>query len=238
MADDSLFIPFPKTPHLNGSAIVDDDQTVSVGDLLRAFKDSSRLIVQEKVDGANVSVHFEYEWTPIIQKRSGLIGNSEKQQYNVFRDYIFEHTESLFSILSTRYCLFGEWLWNQHAVSYDSLPSFLLIFDIFDKNEKEWLAYQRIGELFSGHKQEFHLVPNLAQIDLSNRNNSTEMQQSITSLLKRQSNFSTEEQEGVYIRVEDSSKVIYRAKLRRATFTPGREDFNRIVNNKLRENSS
>jgi ATP-dependent RNA circularization protein (DNA/RNA ligase family) len=235
MADTTpVFIPFPKTPHLSGSAVVDDDHTVSASDLGIWIKNASRLIVQEKVDGANVSVHFQYDWDPVLQKRSGLIDKAEKQQYNVFRDYVFEHLESLFSILSTRYCLFGEWLWNQHAVSYNSLPSYLLIFDVYDKENQEWLSRDRVETLFTNHSEEFHLVPNLASFNLADRQTASNISQQISTLLKRQSNFSNEDQEGVYIRVEDENKVIYRAKLRRATFTPGREDFNRIINNKLR----
>lgn len=31
--------------------------------------------------GANVGVHFDREWEPIIQKRGGIIGFGEKPQY-------------------------------------------------------------------------------------------------------------------------------------------------------------
>lgn len=229
------FIPFPKTPHLMGSAVVDDDQTLSAADFAKWFSNANRLVIQEKVDGANVSVHFEQEWVPVMQKRSGLIESAEKQQYNVFRDYIFEHMESLFSLLSSRYCLFGEWLWNQHAVSYTSLPSYLLIFDIYDKTNHTWMSRERMEGFIEKFSEEFFLVPTLASIDLTDKKSASNSSQQIQSLLKRQSNFSNEDQEGIYIRVEDSEHVLFRAKLRRTTFTPGREDFNHIINNKLRE---
>jgi RNA ligase len=72
---------FRRTPHLPGSAVVDDDETASWGclnALVRAREKAGahRLLIDEKVDGANVSVHFEQEWTPLLQKRSGLIGSS------------------------------------------------------------------------------------------------------------------------------------------------------------------
>lgn len=243
MASDTgdSFIPFPKTPHLSGSAVVDDDQVIKDGDLIARFSNAQRIVVQEKVDGANVSVHFMYEWTPILQKRSGLIGQAEKAQYNVFRDYVFEHLESLFSLLSTRYCLFGEWLWNQHAVSYDSLPSFLLIFDIFDKTTSEWLSRQRIEALIQPFEGEFHMVPNLEVVELNAANGNHDHRQNTNNVgtqirrhLVRRSNFSSENQEGIYIRVEDETKVVYRCKLRVSNFVPGREDFNHVVNNGLR----
>jgi len=45
------------------------------------------------------------------------------------------------------YCLFGEWLWCQHSVSYDALPSYLITFDIFDKNNDVFLSTGRIAEI-------------------------------------------------------------------------------------------
>mmetsp|Transcript_31241 Transcript_31241/g.78403 ORF Transcript_31241/g.78403 Transcript_31241/m.78403 type:complete len:167 (-) Transcript_31241:60-560(-) len=131
---------FPKTPHLPGSAVVDDDETASsecLRVLAKAHKPSQsrapvkstksatvsrgtdslkpssssssssplRLIIDEKMDGANVSVHFEQEWVPLLQKRSGLIGTSG------------EHTQvrSLFFVLEP--CSFDEILLFRTYVS-------------------------------------------------------------------------------------------------------------------------
>jgi hypothetical protein len=60
-------------------------------------------VIQEKVDGANVSIHFEEEWQPILQKRSGVIGQGEKAQYNVFREWAYTHMEALWTILGSKY---------------------------------------------------------------------------------------------------------------------------------------
>lgn len=85
-------------------------------------------IHSEKVDGANVGVHFEEQWQPICQKRGGVLAAHEKPQYDVFRNWTFEHMEELWDVLHTDYCMFGEWLWRyrgcerlayilQHALS-------------------------------------------------------------------------------------------------------------------------
>lgn len=55
-----------------------------------------------------------------------------------------------------RYCLFGEWLWCQHSVRYESLPSFLVVFDIFDKTTNQFLSSNRIAEII---KDKLPLVP-------------------------------------------------------------------------------
>jgi hypothetical protein len=60
------------------------------------------IVVQEKVDGSNVSVYFTSEWEPVIQKRSGLVGQGERPQYNVWRDYVYSKMEELWGILGTK----------------------------------------------------------------------------------------------------------------------------------------
>lgn len=105
---ENVFYKFPKTPHIGGSSVVDDDESITPTQLKALFSKGKRIIIQEKVDGANVSVHFEQEWVPIPQKRSGLILTKEKQQYNVFRDWCSENMELLFSIVGTDHVLFGE----------------------------------------------------------------------------------------------------------------------------------
>lgn len=115
------FYKFPKTPHLKGSSTVDDDEVLPLSSILDSFtvlessssdQDLSTLLIQEKIDGTNVSVHFEHDWLPICQKRSGIIQKqNEKQQYNVFRSWVDENLEVLWNTLKTKFILFGEFLW-------------------------------------------------------------------------------------------------------------------------------
>jgi hypothetical protein len=81
------FYKFPKTVHLEGSSVVDEDESVNFSILKSITSSSRRIILQEKVDGANVSVYFREDdpWQPIMQKRSGILGTHEKAQYDVFR---------------------------------------------------------------------------------------------------------------------------------------------------------
>lgn len=84
--DNPKFYRFPKTLHLEGSDIVDDDQFVSFSSLRSSIlNQKTKLVIQEKVDGANVGIHFEQEWEPIMQKRSDLLQTKEKPQYDVFK---------------------------------------------------------------------------------------------------------------------------------------------------------
>ena len=98
------FIKFPKTPHLQGSAVVDDDQICGLQFLTAApkMKGFDRICIQEKVDGTNVSVHFEADWVPTVQKRSGLVGTGERPQYNAFRDWVYSNLEMMWEMLGTK----------------------------------------------------------------------------------------------------------------------------------------
>jgi hypothetical protein len=95
------FFKFPKTPHIAGSSVVDDDEVLSDLEVLTSFSEFvackyllklqvtnlltktagiASVVIQEKVDGANVSIHFEEEWQPILQKRSGVIGQGMQRR--------------------------------------------------------------------------------------------------------------------------------------------------------------
>eukprot|EP01129_Flabellula_baltica_P010963 TRINITY_DN4706_c0_g1_i1.p1 TRINITY_DN4706_c0_g1~~TRINITY_DN4706_c0_g1_i1.p1 ORF type:complete len:237 (+),score=35.43 TRINITY_DN4706_c0_g1_i1:58-711(+) len=216
---------------MSGSAVVDDDRTVSDNQLKALSSACDYIIIQEKVDGANVSVHFEQEWVPVMQKRGGLILNREKDQYNVFRDYCYNKMEELYAVTGTQYVVYGEWLWCQHHVAYQALPDYFIVFDIMEKESGMFLAYDRVVEMVGDL---FHVVPLLAKLAVSEIKGS--FQEQIVSLLNRQSHFGEEDQEGVYVRFEGGDYVRHRVKLRRETFTSGRDDFNtNVITNSLKE---
>jgi hypothetical protein len=237
------FYKFPRTEHLgSNSEIVDDDRSIPADAFFALFLNPAvqpadgtlRLVVQEKVDGANVGVHFEQEYDPIVQKRSGVIGAGEQRQFNVFRDWVFEHVEELWQVLGTEYCLFGEWLWTQHAVTYNALPSYFVGFDILDKATGKFLSTLRTNDMMA--QCAVAPVPQLLDASLAELEaNATYkphcrsadgLEKLVASLIKR-SRFGTEQAEGVYIRIEDLNHVVARVKLRRNTFVSGRADFHR-----------
>jgi len=232
--DSDMFFKFPKTPHMSGSEVVDDDEVVSdqqFDSILRLGK-IRRVIVQEKVDGTNISVHFLEEWTPILQKRSGLIGQGERQQYNLFRDYVFSKLELFWSICGTQYCVFGEGLWQQHTIGYDQLPDFFVVFDVLDKSSGQFLSYEKVVSLIAGRLTVVPLVLNL-QVD---KDSSTKLSDLIKEKMLTKSNYGKETQEGLYVRFETDEHVSFRFKIRRKSFVSGRTDFDKNpIKNKLKQ---
>jgi hypothetical protein len=58
--------------------------------------------------------------------------------------------------LIARYCLFGEWLWCTHCVSYDKLPDFFIAFDILDKAANEFVCHAKFLDMVGDR---FQVVP-------------------------------------------------------------------------------
>eukprot|EP01095_Lingulamoeba_sp_RSL-Kostka_P014036 TRINITY_DN59_c0_g1_i2.p1 TRINITY_DN59_c0_g1~~TRINITY_DN59_c0_g1_i2.p1 ORF type:complete len:276 (+),score=67.49 TRINITY_DN59_c0_g1_i2:2-829(+) len=239
------------TKHLGTkSNVVDDDERVPINSFENILKvnNNARLVIQEKVDGANVAVHFEEEWQPIFQKRGNLIQQGEKwKMYGVFQQYVWEHCQDFFDIIGTEYIIYGEWLWQQHNVYYENLPDYFMCFDIMHKETKEFLSYNRLLESVGNR---FNCVPLLYASEIrENENVLLDIERSkgqnfedfVHSCIQ-QSNYGSETAEGVYIRIEDVDKVIDRVKVRRMDFTSGRESFgkdnktNKLANNNNNNN--
>lgn len=224
------FFKFPKTMHFGSkSSIVDDDVSVPLESLsvyFRAARDEQpAFVIQEKVDGANVAVHFEEEWTPILQKRSGLIQESGEKwkQYGAFRQWVWEHVEDLFAICSTRYVLYGEWLWSTHQIFYDQLKDFFMAFDILDKQTNLFLSSHQVRELVGDRLLTVPLLYN-SLTDGAIRN-PEHFEQVALGCIQKSRFSSSQTAEGVYLRIESPSQVLLRLKLRRANFECGSHEF-------------
>jgi len=210
--------------------VVDDDEVVSLGNLKGLLATGTQVIIQEKVDGANVSVHFlneETKWNPILQKRSGLIeAKGEHEQYEQFRKWVLSNVEKLWEVLGSEYVLFGEWLYCQHSVSYDQLPDFFIAFDLLEKKTEIFKS--------SSFLQQKLLDSNIQVVPVLLETTSDDQLEGKLKELIQLSKFSSQETaEGVYLRIENEDNVLARFKLRRKTFVAGREDFSRkILKNK------
>src|SRR4051812_2947334 len=80
------FIKYPRTPHLFGSKGTDDDKHLGEAQSLRFIGDTS-LIVEEKIDGTNVGIHFSTEGELVLQCRGHLITSGMHPQYDLFKQW-------------------------------------------------------------------------------------------------------------------------------------------------------
>jgi len=142
-------IKYPRTRHIEGSGLQRGDsdlKTVAWAELRERF-----LVVEEKVDGANVGVSFGSGGDLRFQCRGHyLTGGPSEAQFSLLKPWAQSHHAALWNTLGDRYILFGEWLLAKHTVFYDALPHYLLEFDVWDKEDAVFLSTERRRGLLTG----------------------------------------------------------------------------------------
>jgi hypothetical protein len=211
------FIKYPRTPHLFGSRGTDDDKHLGEAESLRFLADRS-LIVEEKLDGTNVGIHFTPDGKLVLQCRGHLITEGMHPQYDLFKQWAAVKRSVLEEIVEDRLILFGEWVYARHSVHYRRLPHYFFEFDICDKPSGDFLSLDRRLTLLEGTG--LHTVPVLhvgaldrerlaALIGPSRFDGAFE-----NPLTKRTDNV----MEGLYLRTEAQRVVTGRAKFVRPEF--------------------
>src|SRR5947199_4437140 len=143
------FVKYPRTPHLFGSRGTDDDKHLSPDDTVDFIANSS-LIVEEKLDGTNVGIHFTTTGRMVLQCRGHEITSGMHPQYDLFKQWTTGNRPLLEAMLEDRLLLFGEWLYARHSVHYRGLPHYFLEFDIYDKERQVFLDLAARLELLEG----------------------------------------------------------------------------------------
>jgi len=201
------FFKFPSTPHLTTLEGVEvrGDKVLSEAERLEFLR--HEIIVEEKVDGANLGISFDSEGNLFLQNRGSYLKFSASGQWKQLDQWLNPRMDALFETLTDRYILFGEWCYAQHSVYYNHLPDFFLGFDIYDKQAEKFLSADRRDKLFK--KMGLKGVPQL-------RNGHYSFEE-IKKLLA-QSKISDEPAEGLYFRVDNGDWLLKRAKLVRSSF--------------------
>lgn len=216
-ASTDTFVKYPRTPHLFGSRGTDDDRHLDEV-ASRRFIAAPSLIVEEKLDGTNVGIHFTAEGRMVMQCRGHEITEGMHPQYDLFKQWTAVKRPLLESILADRFILFGEWLYARHSVFYRALPHYFFEFDIYDKANAFFLSLQRRQELLQGTG--IHTVPVLHAGETT--------QEHLISLIGP-SAFGAEfenpltgqtdgRMEGIYLRIEAGGIATGRAKMVRPEF--------------------
>lgn len=133
------FLKFPRTPHLAGSTGTVDDRHLDA-DATAALLEDPSLIVEEKLDGTNVGIHFTSQGRMVLQCRGHEITEGMHPQYDLFKQWSAARRPVLEAILGDGMILFGEWLHARHSIWYRRLPHFFIALDLYDKRRSLFLA--------------------------------------------------------------------------------------------------
>ncbi len=205
------FFRFPHTPHLAwlGAGMPRDDKVLSPEEARDLLADD--VVVEEKVDGANLGLSLNAQGQLLAQNRGQYLAEPFTGQFSRLTPWLAAHAVEIASALTGGdLILFGEWCAAHHSLSYNKLPDWYLVFDVYDRNRREFWSTDRRDALAS--RAGLACVPRLAEgrqsLDL------------LRHLLTDQpSHFSRGPMEGLVIRRDVSGICEARAKLVSADFT-------------------
>ncbi len=203
------FYRFPHTPHLVwlGKGKPRSDKILSANEASSFL--ASNLVVEEKIDGANLGLSTDEDGKLLAQNRgSWLEERSCHPQFLNLWPWLSSRMDTLIDALWPDLIVFGEWCSTVHSVEYDSLPDWFLGFDVFDKGEGMFWSTQRRDALLE--KLGLCPVPNLGRGRFS--------LEAVKNLLTT-SHVGTSPMEGVYLRIESEDWLEHRAKIVRPSFT-------------------
>ena len=141
-------IKYPRTRHVEGSRLqagdIADDKPI-------AELAGQRLVVEEKLDGANCAVSFDRDGTLLLQSRGHyLSGGWRERHFDLFKTWTAAHAHVLQPVLGCRFVMYGEWLYAKHTVFYDRLPHYFLEFDVLDRQTGRFLSTSARRALLRG----------------------------------------------------------------------------------------
>jgi ATP-dependent RNA circularization protein (DNA/RNA ligase family) len=204
------FFRFPHTPHLAwlGKGQPRDDKVLSPAEAAQLL--AGEVLVEEKVDGANVGLSVNHEGGLCAQNRGSYLtpGSSHSQFKPLFR-WLDARRDALSDALFPDLMLFGEWCWAVHSVRYTKLPDWFLAFDVYDRARKQFWSAARRDDLALALG--IALVPKIGVGKYS-----------VAKLrgMLGASRLSDGPAEGLYVRRDEGEYLAARAKLVRPEFVP------------------
>jgi ATP-dependent RNA circularization protein (DNA/RNA ligase family) len=198
------FYRFPHTPHLAwlGKDTPRDDKVLTVTEAEQFL--SHPIVIEEKIDGANLGFSLDRGGEVRAQNRGQYLQRPFTGQFARLNEWLAIHEEALFEALGESLMLFGEWVAAVHSLEYNRMPDYLLVFDVYDRDEKRFWSTAHRNALAAG----LELCP-VQRLGIGQYPINTLRQMLATT----QSHYRNGGCEGFYLRHEDDNWLISRAKL-------------------------
>jgi len=204
------FFRFPHTPHIAwlGKNTPRNDKVLSLDEAQTLL--AQDVVLEEKLDGANLGFSVSPEGELQIQNRGHYLTPPYAGQFERLNSWLFIHQDQIFDALGEYLILFGEWCAARHSLSYENLPDWFLVFDVYDRQAKKFWGTSRRNALAIHLK--LTTVPFLGQ----GRTSLKELESQVKS---GTSQFHSGSLEGIIIRQESDNWLKTRAKLVHPDFT-------------------
>ena len=205
------FFRFPHTPHLAwlGAGKPREDKVLDVAEAAALL--AGDVVVEEKVDGANLGFSVDERGALRAQNRGKYLDlTALTGQWRPLRQWLGARHRSLAERLSPHIMLFGEWCYAVHSLRYSRLPDWFVGFDVYDRSTGVFWSVELRNAL--ARELGVAVVPELGRgrFTLS----------ALEALLGR-SSLTEGPAEGLYVRREGGGRLRSRAKLVRPEFVQG-----------------
>lgn len=211
------FTKYPRTPHLFGSKGTDDDKHLGEAES-KAFIADESLIVEEKIDGTNVGIHFSESGEMVLQCRGHLITEGMHPQYDLFKQWTAAKRHVLEEQMQNRFILFGEWVYARHSIHYRKLTHYFFEFDIYDKEQEAFLDLDGRLALLEGTGVQTVPVVHTGTVNRDDLEDLIGPSQFDSHFENPITNRPDNLMEGLYLRTEANGAVTGRAKFVRPEF--------------------
>ena len=199
---DEGFHKFPPTPHLLwlGPGTPREDKLLAPPEAIDFL--SGEVIVEEKVDGANLGLSLDPSGRLRAQSRGNYLAPGRSHaQWNPLWPWLAERRTALEEGLQGGLMLFGEWCYARHSIPYDALPDWFLAFDLFEIHSRCFWSVERRSQWIKDRD----IVP-VPQVSCGR------FQRNQLPALMGQSKVGHVPMEGIYLRREKAGHLEARAK--------------------------
>lgn len=207
------FYRFPHTPHLAwlGGGEPRDDKVLSTAEAAELL--SGEVVVEEKLDGANLGFSLGPGGELRAQNRGQYLNEPHAGQFARLPAWLDLHKDSMVEVLlghaDEALMLFGEWCAARHSLAYTRLPDWFLLFDVLEAGTGRFWS--------SGRRNALATRLSLATTPQLGRGRFT-LEKLKTLLTTQGSRFRDGPVEGIVIRRDNADWCSQRAKLVRADF--------------------
>lgn len=204
------FFRFPHTPHVAWLAEGEprDDKVLSSEEAASIL--SGELVLEEKIDGANLGLSVGPDGEIRAQNRGQYLILPYNGQFERLGQWLSLHQDALFDALGEDLMLFGEWCAARHSLDYPALPGWFLGFDVYDRRKQQFWSTKRRDFLLASLG-----LPAIRRLNAG----SFTLEQLKEFVMTGGSQYRDGHMEGLVMRREDEDWLLMRAKLVRPDFT-------------------
>lgn len=152
---------FVRIKHLMNLGATGRDDLMWSGKELDDFMKQT-LVIEEKIDGANLGIFIDEDGKIIVQNRSHYISPSYHEQFASIDKWKYQHMDDILQVLGNNpWIIYGEWVVARHSIHYTKLPDKFILFDIYDRSTGKFFSRSKVEELINGTS--FHQIRKIAE---------------------------------------------------------------------------